>query len=369
MDIFRAKVGAVFLYKDSKLSLEAFNTSVGKTLKNGCMHSEIDLEDNIVGYAARKGKIIFSDGLHYKSKKYKIPEMLVTSNELNSFICLPLKSKSKVVGILFMGDCEFTQFQNKGEELLKSFGNTIGVSIENASLFEEIKAKNLEIEQERKKLKYLTNKLIISQEEERSKIARELHDEAGQLMSALKINLEMIERNVPRDLMVILDLIKKSTNLVDKLSCEIKRLCANLHPSVLDSLGLIAAISSCINDFQKSYSVNTEFNYSKMRKRLPCEIERIIYRVVQESLNNIAKHAQASKVVVNFLDTPKNIIVTIEDNGKGFDVKRIMSSSEANRGLGLLGIKERVSLVNGRVIIKSKIGKGTIIRLEVPKHL
>jgi len=185
-------------------------------------------------------------------------------------------------------------------------------------------------------------------------------------MSTLKINLEMMGKKLPHNLKTIAKLIKKSTELVDQSSYEIKRLCTNLHPSVLESLGLRAALSSYIEHFQKSYGIETEFNYGGVEERFSFEIERVIYRVVQESLNNISKHARASKLTVSLLDTPVSIIVTIEDNGVGFDVKSTLSSQEVNRGLGLLGIKERVSLVKGQVSIKSKKGKGTVIRLEIP---
>jgi len=157
--------------------------------------------------------------------------------------------------------------------------------------------------------------------------------------------------------------------LVDQSSREIKRLCTNLHPSVLDSLGLHAALSSQVDDFQRAYEVKAEFNYGEVKERYLIEIERVIYRIVQESLNNIAKHARASRLSVSILDTHKSIIVTVDDNGIGFDVKKTLSSQDVKRGLGLLGIKERASLVNGRVSISSKRGKGTVIRLEIPKKI
>ena len=366
MDTSKAAIGAIFLPKNSKLSLEAYRNLMKKKLNKKQIY-EINLEDNIVGYSARKGEIVISNNTH--NKKHKIPEILAHPSKIKSFICLPLKSKEKVVGVLFVGYHYIFRFKEQYHELLKSIGSTVGVSIENARLFDEIKTKTIEIEQEKEKLKKLAKKLIISQEEERRKISRELHDEAGQLMSTLKINLEMIERNLPKKLTNISNLVRKSTKLVDQSSWEIKRLCTNLHPSVLDSLGLQAALSSYIYDFQMSRGVKSEFNYCEMKKRLPLEIEKIIYRVVQESLNNIAKHARASKLSVKLLDTPMSIIVAIEDDGVGFDVKKTISSQEDNKGLGLLGIKERVSLVKGKLTIKSKIGKGTAIRLEIPKKL
>jgi two-component system sensor histidine kinase DegS len=187
-------------------------------------------------------------------------------------------------------------------------------------------------------------------------------------MSTLKINLEVIGKNLPRQFTTIAGLVKKSTELVDQTSGEIKRICTNLHPSVLDGLGLYAALSSYIDGFQSSYGIHSEFNCCEIKERLSFEVERVVYRVVQESLNNIAKHARASELSVNLIDTPSSIIATIEDNGVGFDVKKTLSAQEVNRGLGLLGIKERVSLVKGKVTIKSELGRGTVIRLAIPKN-
>jgi GAF domain-containing protein len=167
---------------------------------------EINLDDNVVGYAVQKGEIIISG--NGRSKKHKVPGIVAHPSKIKTFICLPLKSKDKVVGVLFIGDFEEIRFTQKDQDLLKSIGNTIGVSIENAMLFEEIKAANLEIEQEREKLEHLTKKLIVSQEDERRIISRELHDEAGQLLSTLKINLEMIKKNLPGNLKDISTLIK-----------------------------------------------------------------------------------------------------------------------------------------------------------------
>jgi len=363
MDASKATIGAIFLPQNSKMTLAAYKNKVERNQKKKRVN-EIKLGDNIIGHAAQKGEIIISHNT--RDRGQRIPNILSHASKLKYFICLPLKSKEKVVGVLFIGDPKEIRFTGKDENLLKSIGNSIGVSIENAELFEEIKATNLEIAQEREKLEHLTKKLIISQEDERRKISRELHDEAGQLMSTLKINLEMMGKKLPHNLKTIAKLIKKSTELVDQSSYEIKRLCTNLHPSVLESLGLRAALSSYIEHFQKSYGIETEFNYGGVEERFSFEIERVIYRVVQESLNNISKHARASKLTVSLLDTPVSIIVTIEDNGVGFDVKSTLSSQEVNRGLGLLGIKERVSLVKGQVSIKSKKGKGTVIRLEIP---
>lgn len=366
MDTSKARIGAVFLPKGSKLSLEACKVLLTKNLLKKKV-KEINLDDNVVGYAVQKGEIIISG--NGRSKGHKVPGIVAHPSKIKTFICLPLKSKDKVVGVLFIGDFEEIRFTQKDQDLLKSIGNTIGVSIENAMLFEEIKAANLEIEQERGKLEHLTKKLIVSQEDERRIISRELHDEAGQLLSTLKINLEMIKKNLPGNLKDISTLIKKSTQLVDQSSREIKRLCTNLHPSVLDSLGLHAALSSQVDDFQRASEVKTEFNYGEVKERYPIEIERVIYRIVQESLNNIAKHARASRLSVSILDTHKSIIVTVDDNGIGFDVQKTLSSQDVKRGLGLLGIKERASLVNGRVSISSKRGKGTVIRLEIPKKI
>jgi PAS domain S-box-containing protein len=365
MEASESSIGGLFLPENSQWELAAYRNITGKTRTE-----ESDPEFKgvlpIVNYVADEGEIIIA---HKNSlDETLLPGPLHYPHNLQSFICLPLKSKETVVGVLLMGSETDMLFGGNEQELLKSLGNTIGVAIDHARLFEEVKKTSREIEQEREKLEKLTKKLLVSQEEERRKISRELHDEAGQLLSTLKINLDMILKQLPEGLASIEALVEKSIQLVDQSSLEIKRICTNLLPSVLESLGLEAALASYIDSFRKSYGTDAEFNSCQIKERLPFEVERVIYRVIQESLNNVAKHAAASQLRVNLIDTPSSIIATIEDNGAGFDLPKTLSSQDANRGLGLLGIKERISLVNGKVTIKSEPGLGTVIRLEIPKQ-
>ena len=357
--------GGLFLPENSQWKLAAYKDTSQK-YQEGKSDPNFQRVLPIVNYVAEKGETIIC----HKNKSSNPPFSgeLYYPHNMQSFICLPLKSKEIVVGVLMMGSEADILFSDEDQELLKSLGNTIGVAIDHARLFEEVKTTSKEIEHEREKLEQLTMKLLVSQEEERGKISRELHDEAGQLLSTLKINLDMIKKQLPDGTKSVEELIGKSTQLVDQSSLEIKRICTNLLPSVLESLGLEAALASYIEGFKKTYGIDAEFNSCEIKKRLPFGIERVIYRVVQESVNNVAKHAGATQLRINLIDTPSSIIATIEDNGTGFDVKKTLSSQEANRGLGLLGIKERVSLVKGKVTIKSELQKGTVIRLEIPKQ-
>jgi PAS domain S-box-containing protein len=357
--------GGLFLPENSQWILAAYKDTSQK-YQDGKSDPNFQRVLPIVNYVAERGETIIAH--KNKSNDPQLPGPLYYSHNMESFICLPLKSKEIVVGVLMMGSEADILFSDEDQELLKSLGNTIGVAIDHARLFAEVKKTNKEIEHEREKLEQLTMKLLVSQEEERGKISRELHDEAGQLLSTLKINLEMIKKQLPGGLKSVEELIAKSTQLVDQSSLEIKRICTNLLPSVLESLGLEAALASYIDGFKKTYGIDAELNSCEIKKRLPFEIERVIYRVVQESVNNVAKHAGATQLRINLIDTPSSIIAAIEDNGTGFDVKKTLSSQETNRGLGLLGIKERVSLVQGKVTIKSEPGQGSIIRLEIPKQ-
>ena len=365
METSEASIGGIFLPEDSQWNLAAYKNTSSKDLavKSDPQFTRVV---PIVNYVAKKGEIIIAH--KNMPENDLLPDPLYYPHNLQSFVCLPLKSKERVVGVLLMGSDREILFRRKDQELLKSLGNTIGVAIDHARLFEEVKTTSREIEQERGKLEQLTLKLLLSQEEERRKISRELHDEAGQLLSTLKINLDMIGKQLPQGLESLQQLVTKSTQLVDQSSLEIKRICTNLLPSVLESLGLEAALASYIDGFTQSHGIDAEFNSCQIKERLPFEIERVIYRVVQESLNNVAKHAGASRLTVNLIDTPSSIIATIDDNGVGFDLKKTLSSQEVNRGLGLLGIKERVALVKGKVSIKSEMGSGTLIRLEIPKN-
>ncbi len=210
----------------------------------------------------------------------------------------------------------------------------------------------------------LLAKVISAQEEERKRIARELHDETGQALTSLMVGLKFIE-DLNTDTQAK-EKIAQLRALASQTLDEVHRLATELRPSLLDDLGLHAAIQKYTKEYAAKMNIDVDSYISGLsEQRLPSEIEVSVYRIIQEALTNIAKYAGASQVSVVLRQRDSSLVAIIEDNGSGFDVNRVMSAKWENR-LGLFGMYERASLIGGNLTIESQPGNGTSVFLEVP---
>jgi signal transduction histidine kinase len=228
---------------------------------------------------------------------------------------------------------------------------------QNAWLFEEVRQGN-------QQLHALSQRLMKAQEEERLHLSRELHDESGQLVAALTMQLGLLERDAsqPEALNQHITELKRATQ---EIQDNLHQLAVNLRPASLDHLGLVTALQQYTEEFGRKYDIQTDFEAVGMRgRRLPIEIEIAMFRIVQESLTNVALHARATHVdvLVNVHET--RVAATIEDDGVGFSPL----PSAAENTLGLFGMRERVEMLGGRLSVESAPGKGTTVTAEVPYH-
>jgi len=209
----------------------------------------------------------------------------------------------------------------------------------------------------------LSRYLIKAQEEERKKIARELHDEIGQILTAIKINLELLKRKIGKDFE---GQIEENINLINRAIEEVRDISLNLRPSLIDDLGLISAIKWLVDKIKEKSNLNIELSLKLEQKDIPKDFSITIFRIIQEGLTNVVRHAEATEVLLRVIQEDDEIEIFIKDNGKGFDIKQVFKDISKGRALGLLGIKERVELLNGRIEIKSEIQKGTEIKINIP---
>jgi signal transduction histidine kinase len=212
-------------------------------------------------------------------------------------------------------------------------------------------------------LQRLSARLVHAREEEQRRIARELHDDVGQALSAVKVQLAVAERRIER-MGAARALLADAQTSADAALHSVRDLSHLLHPSALDDLGLVAALESLVADFSRRHQVAIGFVHRGPDRRLHAETERAIYRIVQEALTNIARHAEATGGTVQLAVDPLSVRVTIEDNGRGFDVADVERPGK-RRGLGLLSIRERVTGLRGQVRIESASG-GSRIDVELP---
>ncbi|MBI2955362.1 MAG: sensor histidine kinase [Chloroflexi bacterium] len=214
----------------------------------------------------------------------------------------------------------------------------------------------------------LLEKVITAQEEERKRIARELHDEASQALSALIISLESAEQALPTRIDEMRARLSSIKGLTLQTLEDIRKLIIDLRPTLLDDLGLIPALRWYTNSHVDRTGIELNFAADGFDERLPAQIETALFRVVQEAMNNIVKHSQASHGNIKLELRDSVITIIIEDNGKGFDVGRMFVPVSKGRGLGLLGMKERMSLLGGNLAIESEPGAGTRILANLPLY-
>ena len=218
------------------------------------------------------------------------------------------------------------------------------------------------LRRQREQLLALSRRLLEAQEAERRKIARELHDEFGQLLTAVKLNLETVQR---RQRATRKGPLAEALSLVNRALDQVRRLSLELWPTILDELGLPSALR-WLGDRQARWSGFTVRVDIDPVGRLPPSVETACFRLVQEALTNAARHAQAQNVQIRLRAGPHSVEVLVHDDGTGFDVAAARERAAAGASLGLLGMQERVSLAGGQLEIESGEGRGTTVRAHLP---
>lgn len=211
------------------------------------------------------------------------------------------------------------------------------------------------------RLRQMSSHVLTAQEEERTRIARELHDDTAQALTSVLVRLRLLERSA-EDKRLRTGLAELRELTVETLE-GVRRLAIDLRPPMLDDLGLEAAIQSHVQDFSRQRQINVNFTSSGLG-RLPPNVELVLYRIVQEALSNVAKHASASRVETRLSRKGRTLRLLVEDDGCGFDVEAAKGSRQS--GLGLFGMEERLALIGGTLRVESSPGKGTRLSAEVP---
>ncbi len=224
-----------------------------------------------------------------------------------------------------------------------------------------------QVQEANERLKSLGKELINSQEAERKRISQELHDELGQALTAISLDLGIIEQNLhPETPPEIKDRLFDTKKNADELDQMIRELALDLRPSLLDDLGLLPTLNWYVKRFSQRAKIEVEVEVNGEEKRLSNEIETALYRIVQEALTNVVKHAKAKKVGLRIDKRADVVMVIIKDDGKGFDLNTLQLPETSTRGLGLIGMADRTALVGGDFKIYTKPGEGTRIEVEIP---
>ena len=271
---------------------------------------------------------------------------------------VPLISKSQVLGTLNVACTDADCLSDEDLQLLGAIGRQLGVAVENARLWEEVRQKEAARGQ-------LLEKIITAQEEERKRIARELHDETGQALASLMVRLRNVEKTPTSG-----ETHQQLQELREVLAATLDRvrhLAFDLRPSVLDDMGLAAALRRYAQEYQERFGITVEVQTVGLDgQRLTPEVETSIYRIIQEAMTNATKYADCTHISVLLQVRRNQLFVIVEDNGRGFDVQQVFREEAGRSKLGLYGMKERAELIGGYLDIESQPGEGTTIYLRMP---
>jgi signal transduction histidine kinase len=268
-----------------------------------------------------------------------------------SWACAPLKMEGEIIGIYHLGKRSRRAFNPHDLALLEVIGNVVGSRLANAQLLLDLRHKENE-------LRRALHRTVELQEEERKRLARELHDEIGQALTSILINLKTIQET--SDLRAVNDRLNDLRFITARTIEELRRLAMDLRPAALDNLGILPALRWYVQQSAERTGLDIRFLGPEKFDRLSPEAELVLYRVAQEGLTNAIRHGRARQVVVALERDHDLVRLSITDNGAGFDPEAL------ERGLGLIGIRERVELLYGNFDIIAAPGAGVQLQIEIP---
>ncbi|NTV43634.1 MAG: GAF domain-containing protein, partial [Syntrophobacteraceae bacterium] len=273
-------------------------------------------------------------------------------------VCFLITTKEQASGFLALSVANSRTMSDHDHQMLGALGNFLGSAIENARLVQTI-------HRHREELRQLTARLFYSQEEERKRIAQELHDEVGSSLTGINFALETVEKNLSPGAVIARERILDVKKQINRTYQEMRRISHRLHPAVLSALGLEPALEACLTRISKYSQIEIDFKMVGFGGRLDdAEIETVLYRISQEAINNTLKHSGAKRFKLSIVKSYPNIILLAEDDGRGFDPGLL--DGQNKRALGLVVMRERAAMLGGKFRIRSSRTRGTRIRVEIP---
>ena len=308
--------------------------------------AKIAVGECLCGLVAESGEVLFTDNSFEDVQHTRCREL-----DPHSHIIVPLKSRDRVLGVMFLYVRGTYRPGAEDRRLFASIGSQIGVAIENARLYEN--------------MRFYARQITRAQEDERKRIARELHDDTIQALVALSRHLDalaILPEQLPELAMRHLEQLRE---LTDSALRDVRRFSQDLRPPTLNHLGVLPALEGLMADVKEN-GIETELKVRGDRRRLSPETELALFRIVQEALSNVRRHSQALQVVTTVEFDEGRTRITIEDDGEGFEVPERTGDLVATGKLGLIGMRERAQLLGGTLTVRSELGKGTTVIVEVP---
>ena len=373
----------IFLADEEKKVLRLFTTVGSFTQEFLENEQEVPYGDCLCGRAAVSGELLTSDSCFTDARH----ERTFTDMTAHGHYIIPLKSREKLVGVMFLYTSINPSWYKHSQEVLLSIGGLVGDAVMRLQNEEQIRNHKQALEQEvterkqieqelmkyrdhleeevearTEQLRDLSNRLQTIREEEKSRIAREVHDELGQALTALKLDIAWVERRLKEPEEVVKDKIQSLYALIESTIERVQIISSELRPQILDVMVVCEALRWQTGEFKERTGTECELTILPDSLDLDTERSTTLFRVYQEALTNVARHAEASRVDVRCEQFADRVELEVNDNGRGINEEELSDS----HSLGLVGVRERVLLWKGEVQITGKPGQGTRLFVRIP---
>ncbi len=373
----------IFLADEEKKVLRLFTTVGSFTQEFLENEQEVPYGDCLCGRAAVSGELLTSDSCFTDTRH----ERTFTDMTAHGHYIIPLKSREKLVGVMFLYTSINPSWYKHSQEVLLSIGGLVGDAVMRLQNEEQIRNHKLALEQEvterkqieqelmkyrdhleeevatrTEQLRNLSNRLQTVREEEKARIAREVHDELGQALTALKFDIAWVERRLKEPEEAVKDKFHSIYALIESTIERVQIISSELRPQILDVMGVCEALRWQTGEFKERTGIECELTIHPELIELDAERSTTLFRVYQEALTNVARHAEASRVDVRCEQFSDHVELEVKDNGRGIKEEELSDS----HSLGLVGIRERVLLWKGEVQITGKPGQGTRLFVQIP---
>lgn len=380
-------------------SMEALDAEAGMVFVKGANHSGLRLEAHrgisldmaqkeaelhpghcLCGQAVQSRQVLFAADV---GDDPRCTSDLCICEGFRSVACAPLEVKGELVGLIQLASPEVEHFTAEQRDFMAAVASQVSVSIENSRLYEQVRGFNVELEQKVNKrtseleaarwalaekarqLQRLLSESYRIQEDTQARIARDMHDGVTQTIIGALYETQAARQSLNDNPDLAMENLAKAQDLLAEVDVEIKRVIYDLHPPVLDMMGLVVAMKRFAGTFAATFDIECQVQVEGTPQRLPKEIEISIYRIIQAALQNVTSHAMASQAQVSFKFGADSFQVRIADNGDGFDPKLALETPGDH--LGLLGMKERAEGMGAKLSVISSPNVGTQIELHLPK--
>ena len=362
VEVMQVDLALIFLLDEEarELSLVA-HRGIPKEVARGV--DRLRVGEGFNGMVAQSGEPLFVEDA---SQDPRLTREVVSEYNIRSLLAVPLSCRGKVNGTLCVAMHSHRGFEQEEIELLTAIGNQIGVAVENARLYQQQQKIAEELRQMQENLRFYLHQVTRAQEEERKRISRELHDDTIQALVVLSRRLETLApggQELPEKSRLRLEELREQVN---EIMQSVRRLSQDLRPAALDRLGLLSALQWLASDVGKYSGISTEVSVQGIERRLPEEVELVLFRITQEAMRNVWRHSEATKAEIAVKFEPDKIGITISDNGKGFKPPEAIGDLARDGKLGLAGMQERTRLLGGTLTIQSEVGKGSSITFSIP---